>query len=210
MIEYPSIINSSKAPRKSCIAFNKLDGSNFRAKYTAKSGFDSFGTRTQQIDETTPFWGKMVEIFKTNQQPILEKLFKTDKLFRDFREITVYGEFFGEHSFAGRHDETEAQKIIIFDILLGHKQRKFLRPQDFIKIIGSEVEIPDVIYNGNLNDSFIQEIRDNTTLNEGVICKGTEPSGAFMGGIWMCKIKTQAYIDKLKEKFKDDWVKYGE
>lgn len=29
MIEYPSIQNSSKAPRKECVAFNKLDGSNF-------------------------------------------------------------------------------------------------------------------------------------------------------------------------------------
>ncbi len=28
MIEYPSIINSSKAPRKSCIAFDKLDVKN--------------------------------------------------------------------------------------------------------------------------------------------------------------------------------------
>jgi len=37
-----------------------------------------------------------------------------------------------------------------------------------------------------------------------------EPSGAFAGGIWMCKIKTQAYIDKLKEQFKDNWQQYGE
>ena len=210
MLIYPSIINSSKAPRKHCIAFSKLDGSNFRAKFTQSRGFDSFGTRTQMIDETTPFWCKMVDCFKANQQAPLEQLFKKDKLFRDFREITVFGEFFGENSFAGRHEEAESQKIVIFDVLLGHKQCKFLKPQDFIKIIGPLVETPDVIYHGNLNDSFIQEIRNNTTLKEGVICKGTEPSGAFAGGIWMCKIKTQAYIDKLKEQFKDNWQQYGE
>lgn len=39
MVEYPSIQNSSKAPRKNCIAFEKLDGSNFRAKWTQKNGF---------------------------------------------------------------------------------------------------------------------------------------------------------------------------
>jgi len=38
MIKYPSIINSVKAPRSHCIAFDKLDGSNFRAKYTQKKG----------------------------------------------------------------------------------------------------------------------------------------------------------------------------
>lgn len=55
MIEYPSIQNSSKAPRKNCVAFDKLDGSNFRAKWTAKRGFDTFGTRTQLIDETSEY-----------------------------------------------------------------------------------------------------------------------------------------------------------
>jgi hypothetical protein len=38
MIEYPSMQNSSKAPRKECMVFEKLDGSNFRAKWTEKKG----------------------------------------------------------------------------------------------------------------------------------------------------------------------------
>jgi len=45
----------------------------------------------------------------------------------------------------------------------------------------------------------------NAQLNE----KPRKP-GAFEGGIWMCKIKTQAYLDSLKLKFGDDWQKYGE
>lgn len=210
MIEYPSIINSSKAPRKHCIAFDKLDGSNFRAKYTNKKGFNVFGTRTQLIDETTPFWGEMVNIFKNTIQQPLENLFNKDKDFRDYREIIVYGEFLGENSFAGRH-ENESHEIVIFDVLLGHKQRKFLRPQDFIKIIGKEVKIPNIVYTGNLNEEFIQNVRNNIfDLKEGVICKGTESSGAFSGGIWSCKIKTQAYLDKLKTQFGEEWEKYGE
>jgi hypothetical protein len=28
--------------------------------------------------------------------------------------------------------------------------------------------------------------------------------------MWMCKIKTLAYFEKLKTRFKDDWEKYGE
>ena len=74
MIEYPSIINSSKAPREHCIAFDKLGGSNFRSKWTRKNGFDVFGTRTQLIDETTQFWGEMVNIFKDKYEKYFEKL----------------------------------------------------------------------------------------------------------------------------------------
>lgn len=210
MIEFPSIINSSKAPRKHCYAFDKLDGSNFRAKYTQKRGFDVFGTRSQLIDETTPYWNDMVYLFKQHGQKPLEKLFKSSKTFRDFREIIVFGEYLGENSFAGRH-EAEPHKIVIFDVMVGHKVRKFLKPKEFIDEIGSEIEIPKIVYQGNLNDEFIKDVREGKyNVKEGVICKGTETSGAFCGGMWTCKIKTNAYIQKLKETFGHEWEKYGE
>ena len=210
MIEYPSIINSSKAPRKACVVFDKLDGSNFRSKYTAKRGFDVYGTRTQLIDETTPMWGEMVNVFKRDCLKPLETLFK-HKDFRDYREIIVYGEFLGDNSFAGRHVETEPHKIVVFDIMVGHKDRKFLLPQEFVKYMKDVVETPSVVYEGNLNEELIANVRSNIYgLKEGVICKGRERSGAFRGGVWTCKIKTQDYIDKLKNTFGNDWEKYGE
>lgn len=209
MIEFPSIINSSKAPRKSCVAFDKLDGSNFRAKYTQKHEFNLYGTRTQLIDKTTPFWSEMVEIFERDLKRPLENLFK-NKDFRDYREIIVFGEFVGDNSFAGFH-ENEPHKIVVFDLMVGHKQRKFLKPRDFIKTLRGLIEIPKVIYEGNLNDQFIQDVRDNKFgLKEGVICKGNETSGAFCGGVWSCKIKTNEYFEKLKAKFAENWKNYAE
>lgn len=209
MEEYRSIINSSKAPRKHCIAQNKYDGSNFRAKYTQKRGFELFGTRTQLIDENTPFWGEMVLNFKETKEKELTDLFKS-KDFRDFREIVVFGEFFGENSFAGHHED-EPHEIVIFDVLLGHKQKKFLNPQEFYKTVGKVVSVPEIIYEGNLNDSFIDKVRKNEyNLKEGVICKGVEKSGAFFGGVWMCKIKTLEYFEKLKNRFGEKWEQYGE
>lgn len=210
MIEFPTIINSSKAPRKDGIAFDKLDGSNFRAKYTSKRGFDVFGTRRQLIDETTPFWNEMVKYFNENMKAPLEDLFKKSKDFRDYREIIVFGEFLGENSFAGFHED-EPHKIVTFDVMVGHKLRKFIKPREFIKTFKDIVEIPKVVYEGNLNDSFIADVRNGKyDVKEGVIFKGNETSGAFCGGVWTCKIKTQSYFDKLKEKFKEDWEKYGE
>lgn len=209
MIEYPSMQNSSKAPRKSCIAFDKLDGSGFRAKWTKKKGFDTYGTRTQIIDYTTPFWNQMVSCFERDIKEPLEKHFS--KEYRDEREIIVFGEFFGPDSFAGRHTETNDFKIVVFDILVGHKNRKLIRPQDFIKQYSEIIEIPRVIYKGNLNEELIKDVREGKyDVNEGVICKGTEPTGAAFGGIWQCKIKTQNYLNRLQAEIGADWKKYWE
>jgi hypothetical protein len=208
MVEYPSIPNSSKAPRKECIAFEKLDGSNFRAKYTLKNGFQLFGTRTQLIDETSE-WKNMIECFKEFEEPLLNK-FKKDKDYNSHREIIVFGEYYGENSFAGSHNENDKKKITIFDILIGHKIRKFIPPKKFIKDF-KDFNIPKVIYEGNLNDEFILNVRnDKYNTFEGVICKGTIPVGNAMGGIWMCKIKTQKYLDRLKNNFGDNWINYSE
>lgn len=211
MIEYPSIQNSSKAPREMCVAFDKLDGSNFRAKWTKKQGFHLFGTRTQLIDETDQFWGQMVTIFKTDFAKSLEDKFVRDKDYQNEREYIVYGEFLGDNSFAGRHVDSDEKRIVVFDILCGHKNRKFVPPMKFIKDFQEIVKIPDVVYHGNLNNEFIADVRANKyNLNEGVICKGVKSRGDAMGGIWMCKIKTQNYFDRLKERFAEEWSKYAE
>lgn len=211
MIEYPSIANSSKAPRKACVAFDKLDGSNFRAKWTAKKGFDLFGTRTQLIDESSPFWGRAVSIFKNINSEALDDYFKKSKEYRNEREIVVFGEFVGPNSFAGIHDENDEMEIVTFDVLVGHKNKAFIKPKEFIKEIGSLVKIPRVVYEGNLTDDFICRVRaDEFNTFEGVICKGVETSGAYRGKVWQCKIKTQRYLDSLKNRFGDEWEKYAE
>lgn len=211
MLEYPSIPNSSKAPRAKMVAFEKIDGSNFRAKWTQKQGFSVFGTRTQLIDESDPFWGQMVAVFKRDHAKILDDKFRKDKEYRHEREIIVFGEFYGANSFAGRHIDTEPKNIIVFDVLLGHKNRKLVGPMDFIKEFQDVVPIPRVVHMGNLNEEFIAAVRRNDfDLTEGVICKGTIPTGAAFGGIWQCKIKTQAYLDKLKLRYGNEWIKYAE
>ena len=209
MIEYPSIINSARAPREACAAFEKYDGSNIRAKWTRKNGFETFGTRTTLMDETHPHLGDAVKIFKADYAEGLDKLFK--KQFPNEREIVCFGEYFGEHSYAGIHDLNEPHELVLFDVLVGHKNQKFLRPKDFVKLLDGYAKIAKVVCEGNLNEELIADVRANKfNLKEGVICKGSTVKGQYRGGIWMCKIKTQAYLDSLKERFKDEWVKYAE
>jgi len=209
MIEYPHILSSSKAPRENCIAFQKIDGSNIRIKYTQKRGFHLFGSRTQLIDATHPHLGAVVDIFNNQFNEPLTKIVKDN--WPNEREVIVYGEFYGLQSFAGMHVPEDPKFFVLFDVLVGHKNRKFVNPKEFIKLFG-HLRIPAIIYDGNLNDQFIQDVReDKYCLNEGVVCKGTSPSGAFRGGMWMCKIKTQQYLDRLKAKFGEEGVKkYGE
>lgn len=210
MIEYPQILASSKAPRKSCIAFDKLDGSNIRIKYTDKRGFDLFGSRTQLIDKTHPHLGEVVDIFNRDYGQTLTKLFKRE--FPNEREIIVFGEFRGPQSFAGTHVVGDPKEFTMFDVLVGHKFPKFILPQEFVKMFDGVVKIPRVIYRGNLNDELIKDVRASKyDVFEGVICKGTEKTGAAMGGVWMAKIKTQKYFDELNSKFGAEGIeKYGE
>ena len=217
MIEYPTILPSSKAPRENCIAFEKFDGSNIRVKYTNKKGFVLFGSRTQLFDKNHPFLGDAVEIFYQKYEDKLIDLI--EKHFSNEREIIAFLEFFGPNSFAGWHEKEDVKDLILFDIMIGHKNRKFLLPQEFWAMTTkNEITIPKVIYQGNLNDQFIQDVRDGkydqksaSRVFEGVVCKGTERTGAHRGNVWMAKIKTNNYFNLLKGKFgEEEAKKYGE
>jgi len=210
MIEYPSIMPSSKAPHDSCIAFEKFDGSNIRVKYTNKKGFCLFGSRTQMFDKGHPFLGEAVNIFyQFYENPLVNLI---EEHFRHEREVIAFLEFFGPNSFAGFHEKDDPKTLMLFDLMVGHKNRKFLLPQEFIKLCSPTMAIPRVIYEGNLNAQLIQDVRDGKyDVVEGVVCKGTQRTGAHRGNVWMAKIKTQSYLDKLFNKHGEEGVKkYGE
>lgn len=206
MIEYCSINNSQKSPRKECIAFDKIDGSNCRFKYT-QQGFKEIGTRTQLIDSATPFWSEIVSIFNEKYRDNLESFFRNSP-YKNFKQIILFGEFVGENSFAGRH-EKESHDIVFFDALCGHKNHKLVLPQNFVEDFNF-LPIPKIIYKGELNERFIEEIRHNAELKEGVICKGVERRGDYFGGVWTAKIKTNKYLQSLKDRLGENWKKYWE
>lgn len=212
MKEYPSIINSSRAPREHCLAFDKLDGSNVRVKYTHKAGFTLFGSRHQLFDETHSFLAGSIPSFRNRYEEELTSKFRKDSTFRNAKEIICFGEYVGDKSYAGNHDLTDPTlRYILFDVLIVYKDRsEFLTPKHFLSFAGS-LEIPRLVYDGQLNDSFIQDVRnDKFNTFEGVICKGTSTKGSFVGKVWMCKIKTNKYLQTLKERFGQDWEKYAE
>lgn len=192
MKQYPSIPHILDFHLgKPYIAFDKIDGSNLRFEFNHKTGFNKFGTRTQLISTDSDFKiGK--EIFMNKYSESLSRLF-FEKQFRNYHNITVYAELIGEESFAGFHNFKEDLNLVIFDVWLYKKG--FLEPNEFVKQF-EKFDTPKVISRGVLDKDFVQSIKENTDLSEGVICKGINNKD-----VWMCKIKTKKWLDKLKNKF---------
>lgn len=204
MKQYPSIQNSSKAPRDFCYAFYKYDGSNLRFTWQRKKGWCKFGTRRRLFDETDEVFGEAIPLFMEKVAPDIEPILK--KKYRDARQFTVFCEFFGEESFAGQHKDDE-KELRVIDVNV-HK-KGFIDPNTFVKLfLKEEFEdwAPELIYRGNLNTSFIEDVRNGVyDVNEGVVCKGGKGHD-----LWMCKIKTKKYLDKLKETYASGWENYWE
>lgn len=176
---------------KPYIAFDKIDGSNLRFEFNHKTGFNKFGTRTQLMSDDSDFMiGK--ELFMNKYSEDLSRIFFT-KDFRNHKTITVYAELIGEDSFAGYHDFKKDLNLVLFDIWLYKKG--FVEPNEFIKQF-EKFGIPKVISRGVLDADFVKSIKENTELSEGVICKGLHNKD-----VWMCKIKTRKWLDRLRNNF---------
>lgn len=179
------------------IAFDKLDGSNIRAEWTRKNGFNKFGTRRRLLDPNEEMLGEAVPLFMETYNDDLNRIFRKER----FDKATVFFEFVGENSFAGYHAD-EVHTVTLFDI---HKYKQgLLTARDFLKLVEGKVPIAPVLYEGKANEEFIRSVREATLEGmtfEGVICKGGLDNRrrplAF-------KIKSDAWLEKLKGKCGDD------
>ncbi len=206
MKQYPSIpgVNGQGSIKGlPCIAFKKYDGSNLRFEWQIKKGWHLFGTRKRLFDHSDPEFGSAIEIFQNKYALEIEKLITKNKYFRGVKEVICFCEFFGPSSFAGHHHPTETKDLILFDIHL-HK-KGLVPPRDFIKLF-NHLEIAEVVYDGNLNQSFIEDVQQSKyPVFEGVVCKGVHNNK-----LWMTKIKTFTYLEELKKRFSKDYQQYWE
>ena len=75
-------------------------------------------------------------------------------------------------------------------------KKDFLKPADFIDIFG-HLEIPKLLYKGLLDNQIIDDIVSNVYgLKEGLVLKGVSE-----GKVWMVKVKTQDWLNKVREKY---------
>lgn len=195
MKSYPSIAHKLNQ-EVDIIAFDKLDGSNIRAEWSPKRGFYKFGTRKRIIDASDTHLGKAVDLINENYAAALPKIFMRQ---RWHQNVICFFEFFGEHSFAGQHRLRDDHKVVLFDVSV-YKQG-FVPPNEFVKLFEG-IKIPDVLYRGKANQTFIDSVRKSTLEGmtfEGVVCKAPNPNKKKTGKPVMFKIKTEAWLEKLKE-----------
>jgi hypothetical protein len=217
MKEYPSIPAATDLLAKPedylgrpFVAFDKLDGSNVRAEWDRKKGWHQFGSRRRLLDPSQPFLGQAIRLILDTYADGLAKAFTDDPALRGPKEATAYFEFLGPRSFAGLHDpadlgvpQNEPFRVVLIDVNL-HK-RGFVTADQFVERFG-QLDIPRVVHRGELTREFIQDVRAGRFgTGEGVVCKGGEGHGR-----WMAKVKTDAYLQRLRAFFQDEWRLYWE
>ncbi len=120
----------------------------------------------------------------------------------DSAELIVFTEFLGDNSFAGKHLSSDTKRLIIIDV---QTSAGFLSPDVFVRDL-STLPIARRVYQGKLTGKFADDVRQGRYgVTEGVVCKGNA-----QGKVWMVKIKTNAYMLRLKEAFAERWEEYWE
>jgi hypothetical protein len=197
MKSYPSISRDPSGGKY--YVTDKLDGSNIRAEWNPKRGFWKFGSRTQLVDvQSGPLGTLSIPLIKAQESAI-------GSVLRGMRaqEATCFFEFFGPSSFAGVHQwEEQGFQAILFDVSIFKKG--FMHPKDFYNTFGGAVHTPDILHIGNVTKEIEDQIRNGTLPGmtfEGVVCKGSPLKNGYPPH--MFKIKSQAWIDKVKLLYTD-------
>jgi hypothetical protein len=218
MKEYPSIPAAGHLLAQSpaaylgrpFVAFDKLDGSNIRAEWDRKKGWHRFGSRRRLLDAAQPLLGQAIRLIQEGYGDGLAKVLTDNPALGGLTEATAYFELFGPHSFAGQHDPAalgvaanEPLRVVLIDVNL--YRRGLVSADELISHFG-HLGIPDVVHRGMMTREFIEDVRAGRYgMGEGVVCKGGEGHGR-----WMAKVKTTAYLQRLRAFFQDDWQRYWE
>jgi len=208
-LAYPKIPDTLHCPLKNCIAFEKIDGTCLHFVWSPEHGFHSFGTRRDrftyidasfaQFHQDHPGLNGLEPAFQKIEQPLSDFLIKN---YYSTKEVIIFTEFHGPHSFAGTHNLKEEKKLTLFDVQV---DGAMLAPDEFIKLF-EPFGVPKVVFRGKFTGQLFMDVRSGKyPVAEGVVVKGMVD-----GQVYMAKIKTNAYLAKLKNQFKDNWREYWE
>jgi len=224
---YPKIQDSTACPLKKCIVFEKYDGTNLH--WVWNKGWTHFGTRRDRFElneegiaefnAAHPGLEEAVPIFNKTYRE-LGKYPIPHKYAADDGEVIIFTEFLGALSFAGTHQKNDPKRLILIDVATDYKGIGIVDPWSFAVDFGQfddnprnpagskipEYHLAKIIYSGTYSGALSEDVRKGKyKVNEGVVCKG------IVGDkLYMMKIKTNAYLERLKTEFKDNWGDYWE
>jgi len=214
VLYYPKIPGSRNAPDGRCVAFEKYDGTNLHWDWDRAFGWHAFGTRrdefnlsdagVEQFAQRHAHLRQSVEVFRSTLAAGVEQVLREHPGYREFQAVKLFTEFLGPNSFAGLHKDDDPKELRLFDVLT--EPVGIIGPHRFVADFG-HLHAARVVYEGKLTGKFAEDVRvGRYGVAEGVVCKG----GSGGADVWMVKIKTYAYMERLKQAFADRWEEFWE
>lgn len=202
MKEYPSL---QRVPiNVPILAFDKLDGSLIRAEWSKKNGFYKFGRKNGLLDHSYPILLRAPDLIQNKYGEQLGRIFQQNRWDR----VIAFFEFLGENSFAGQHQDSDTQRVVLFDV--NPHKKGILEPRSFLKLFG-HLDVPALLYEGRAGQEFVTAVSKSAVSGmtfEGVVCKGSNPKKP--NHRIMFKLKSDAWLDKLRNYCGDDVKKFNE
>ena len=213
MLHYPKIRDASAAQLGPCVAFDKIDGTNLHWVWERDFGWHAFGTRRDRFDLTPagvdafhaahPGLDPCVELFHAHLAGPLQRIFLDQADYAAHAEAVAFTEYAGPNSFAGQHQPGDAMELVLFDVRLG--EAGFVDPFAFVRDFG-RLRIPRVVFQGRFSGKLTEDVRQGRFgVKEGVVIKGGRGEA-----LWTCKVKTLAYLARLKQAFGPRWREFWE
>jgi hypothetical protein len=211
-LAYPKIPDTLNCPLRQCVAFEKLDGTNIHFVYDKgkRTGFgtrrDRFSIEPNGIQSFCQAHPELKKVLSNDKDFILvlDDFISNNKKYSEANEVIVFMEWCGPKSFAGSHHPYDRCFLHLIDVQI---DGRMLPPEEFLEDFKSfEFYLPKVVFKGKFTGQLFVDVRKGKyDVQEGVVVKGVVD-----GQVYMAKIKTQAYLDKLREHFPDNWKEYGE
>lgn len=215
----PRIQDDGTLKSETVWGFNKLDGQNFCVTYKPKHKiWGPYGSRTRTVDENDEQFGQTVKWFQdSNYKPILENLVANNRgkkqVLNGIDEMTFFFEWYGENSFAGRHQEGDEMHLALIDVFL--KKKGYMEPKDYYQIFNDHgVELPELVYTGPLSSEIIERVRENDWTQEGAEFPNVKEGVVFKRSTMMkgqrrpsVKVKTKWWLNKLHSMYTEEECK---
>lgn len=199
--------------------YNKLDGQNFCATYNVKKDkWGPFGSRTVTVDERSEQFGNTVSYFLNKGYEdilsikVIQNKGKGD-IFNGVEEVTFFFEWYGNNSFAGKHEEGDEMHLALIDVFI--KKKGYIEPKEYERIFrNTSIEMPDLIYKGPLDAEIISKIQNNDWTQEGCEFPNVKEGVVFKRSTLMkgqrrpsVKVKTKWWLEKLHSMYSEEECK---
>jgi len=199
MKQYPSIDGPPRfgAP---CYVYPKYDGSNIRAEWTRKKGFDKFGSRKVLLGADNGQLGGAIALIQARADEFAAAF--RSKPFAKIEKATCFFEYWGDLSFAGLHDPADkTMRASLIDVDVYKKGQ--MDPRDF-NDFALMIEGASPVLESRFNQPMADLVRRGEFTGqtfEGVVCK-LPPERPWQPP-YMFKLKSEAWVARVKARYGD-------